>query len=223
MSLISAFLQKIQTILGTKTQTIGGTFLTFQAQLSYDYFENPDLLIGHKRPDLSLACNPFFDNSPSYKLTPQTILRYIQFIDSIHDFGKGTKEPYAYDKMDYNKTTQFYNFTNMLLSFILRTSFPTIPKAIPNLVEPANVAHQKMDIIPYCNMTMSYIEQQKNSVTALAAGEVEPHILLLAMQYCKDQGATNGGSFRYVKLKDAGGTLTATFDDFWDFFNEEYS
>jgi hypothetical protein len=216
---ITTFLAKVKILLGLKEKT--ATFqLAFPTDFTYDLYANKDKLIGTAvdsdgnlipRPDFTLSYHPFIQASPKYKLTEQTILRYIQFIDTIHDFGKASDCKIAYDSVRCDKYSGIYKFNLMMLSFILNTSFPDIPTAIPGLPEPI-VGQQLMYIKPYSALSLP------GPKLMTSVDSVEPHMLLLALQYCQDKPALRG-QYVYHKKKDTSAKEGVNYDDIYDFYD----
>jgi hypothetical protein len=222
---ITTFLAKVKNLLGLKEKT--ATFqLAFPTDFTYDLYANKDKLIGTAvdsagnlipRPDFTLSYHPFIQASPKYKLTEQTILRYIQFIDTIHDFGKASDCKIAYDSVRCDKYSEIYKFNLMMLSFILNTSFPDIPTAIPGLPEPI-VGQQLMYIKPYSALSLP------GPKLMTSVDSVEPHMLLLALQYCQDKPALRG-QYVYHKKKDTPASPGVAakegvnYDDICDFYD----
>jgi hypothetical protein len=114
-------------------------------------------------------------NAPKVELTEATILQYIQFIDSIHDFGNIV----ATDCI--KKTKGEYVLQYMILSYINQQSFPIPPIPPLHHLDPLGYPY-----IPYPSMEAkcySGFSSPGFAPLTKSVNEVEAHMLLLALKY----------------------------------------
>jgi hypothetical protein len=156
----------------TKVKT-GIQIPTGSAQAIYGFYRHPLTL--HNNNNLLLSMNPYLQNAPDIEdLSEEQILSLIEFIDSIHDFGKlGLAKDYFYTK-DKGET---YFMQKMRLFFMLHKSYPgnrydPLTRAV---VRPTDYNRQILKsyggLICFTTFTRS-------------VGDVEAHMLLLALKCC---------------------------------------
>ena len=184
----------------------------------YELYGNKAQLLAQ---NLSIPHHPFIPNSPSITagLSERQILKYIQWIDSIHDFGNS----HAYDMVKESKTNKggvtekFWNFQFMKLYFILRSSFPNFPSNLSYrddlLPQPIPQPTIHSQLLPPYGILFTPLGKFMRSV-----GDVEGHMLLLAIQNCHRKiDAGSGEEYLYIKKTNV---ADYNYDRLYEFFQD---